>query len=161
VPRRVSATDEPAAPTGLWKRQVHRCAASVARFHGIVAASPAGPARDWLAGIGRQLDVDLEAVRRLAALAQSIEPRARIRARQPAAKRVAARLATAVDGFRAVENRAADIAVQLALDPSYDSVRAQLDVLEQQVPHLARAQPAEDPPPQRRAPRRRRRGSDR
>ncbi len=151
--------DGSAPLSGIWKRHLQQCVTSVTRFHAIVAATPPGPARDWLAAMGGQLDADLDAVRRLAALAQSIEPGARLRARQPAAKRVAVRLESAVEGFRTVETRTADIAVQLALDPSYDSVRAQLDVLEQQLPHLARAELASAPEPEPRERRWRRRPS--
>jgi hypothetical protein len=151
--RRRSGGDGQPVVSGLWRRQVHSCSQAVTRFHGIVAATPEGPAREWLAGIGNQLDQDLDAVRRLAVLGTTIEPGAWLRARQPPARRVAERLAQAVEAFRAVESRAADIAVQLALDPSYDHVRGQLDILEQQVPYLARALPPEPDPP---APRKRR-----
>lgn len=126
----------PPALSRYWKRRVAGCAATVARFHRITAALPAGPARNWLAEIGKRLDAELDAVARLATVGDSIEP-ARRRIREQPAKRIAARLDTAAAGFAAAVTQAAEIAEQVAVDPAHSDVNAHLEVLSRQASQLA------------------------
>ena len=77
-----------------WNGYVGHCAGSVARFRRITYALPAGPARTWLGEIAQRLDVELDAVRRLAIVGDSIEP-AWFRVREEPAKRIAQRLEAA------------------------------------------------------------------
>jgi hypothetical protein len=135
-----------------WNGYVGDCAATVARFHRITAALPAGPARTWLAEIGKRLDSELDAVRRLAVVGDSIEP-ARFRVREEPAKRLAQRLAAARTAFGAAVSQAAEIAEQVAVDPAHSDVQAHLELLSRQASQLALA--PEQPEPEPEEPRRR------
>ncbi len=133
------------------------CAASVGRFRRITTALPAGPARTWLDEIAARLDAELDAVRRLATVGDSIEP-ARFRVREEPAKRISQRLAAARNAFSEAVSQAAEVAEQVALDPAHHDVRAHLEELSRQASQLALA--SEPPPPEPEPPRRwwRRRG---
>jgi alkylhydroperoxidase family enzyme len=122
----------------------------VERFHRITTALPSGPARAWLAEIGTRLDAELDAVARLATVGDSIEP-ARYRLREQPARRIAARLDTAGDGFTDAVTQAAEIAEQVAVDPAHSDVNAHLEVLSKQASQLALApeEPAAEPGPRR------------
>ena len=149
-----SAPEPPPAPLSrYWNGRVKECASGVARFHRITEALPTGQVRTWLGEIGTRLDAELEAVRRLATVGDSIEP-ARFRLSQGPAKRIAQRLDTAQQAFSDAVAQAAEIAEQVALDPTHNDVRVHLEVLGKQATQLAIAAP-EDPEPE--VPRRRRR----
>lgn len=153
MPRLRPAADPPPAPLSrYWNGYVQACASMVARFHRITGALPAGQAQTWLGEIGTRLDAELEAVRRLATVGDSIEP-ARFRVRQGPARRIADRLDSARTAFTDAVNQAAEIAEQVALDPTHNDVRAHLEVLGRQATQLAIASPIEEPEPE--SPRRR------
>lgn len=149
--------EPPPALSRYWNGYVSGCASSVARFHRITRALPPGPARTWLAEIGRRLDAELDAVRRLATVGDSIEP-SWFRVREEPAKRIAHRLDAARTAFDAAVSEAAEIAEQVAIDPAHSDVQAHLEVLSRQASQLALAppQPEPEPEPQRRWRRRRR-----
>jgi hypothetical protein len=155
VPRQPDPT---ARVSRFWNGYIGACADSVARFRRITGALPAGPARTWLAEIAQRLDAELEAVRRLAIVGDSIEP-ARFRVREEPAKRIAQRLDAARIAFADAVSQAAEVAEQVALDPAHSDVRANLEVLSRQASQLAMAPPApaepEPEPPKRRRWRRR------
>jgi len=157
VPRRSASTP---ALSRYWNSYVDHCAGSVARFRRITYALPAGPARTWLGEIAQRLDVELDAVRRLAIVGDSIEPRW-FRVREAPAKRIAQRLEAARTAFADAVSQAAEVAEQVALDPAHSDVRANLEVLSRQASQLALtpAPPEPEPEPQRRRRRRRRDGS--
>jgi hypothetical protein len=136
-----------------WRGYVGHCAGSVERFRRITYALPAGPARTWLGEIAHRLDVELDAVRRLATVGDSIEP-AWFRVREAPAKRIAKRLEAARTAFADAVSQAAEVAEQVALDPAHSDVRAHLEVLSRQASQLALAPPPPDPEPE--PPRRRR-----
>lgn len=155
MPRLRAAADPPPAPLSrYWNGYVQQCASMVARFHRITGALPTGQVRTWLGEIGKRLDAELEAVRRLATVGDSIEP-ARFRVRQGPAKRIAGRLDSAKGAFTDAVSQAAEIAEQVALDPTHNDVRAHLEVLGRQATQLAIAAPVDEPEPE--TPRRRRR----
>lgn len=150
---RPAAEPPPAPLSRYWKGYVADCSNSVARFHRITSVIAAGQVRGWLGEIGKRLDDELDAVRRLATVGDSIEP-ARFRITQGPAKRIAGRLDAAKAAFSDAVDRAAEIAEQAVLDPTHNDVRAHLEVLGRQATQLAIAAPAaEEPEPD---PRRRR-----
>lgn len=130
-----------------WNGYVGHCAASVMRFRRITAALPSGPARSWLTEIAQRLDAELEAVRRLATVGDSIEP-AWFWVRIQPAKRIARRLDTACTAFADAVSQAAEVAEQVALDPAHNDVRAHLEVLSRQASQLALAPPPAEPVPE-------------
>jgi hypothetical protein len=156
--RRRSAPPPPSL-SRYWNRYVGHCAGSVARFRRITFALPAGPARTWLGEIAHRLDVELDAVRRLAIVGDSIEP-AWFRVREEPSKRIAQRLEAARTAFADAVSQAAEVAEQVALDPAHSDVRANLEVLSRQASQLALTPPppAPEPEPPRRRRKRRREG---
>lgn len=156
MPRLRAAAEPPPAPLSrYWNGYLRECASTVGRFHRITEALPTGQVRTWLAEIGKRLDAELEAVRRLATVGDSIEP-ARFRIRRGPARRIADRLDAAKAAFTDAVNQAAEIAEQVALDPTHNDVRAHLEVLGRQATQLAIAAPVEEPD-EPHTPRRRRR----
>jgi hypothetical protein len=144
VPRQ---SDPTSSLSRFWSCYVGDCAGSVARFRRIAGALPAGPARTWLAEIAHRLDTELDAVRRLAIVGDSIEP-ARFRVREEPAKRIAQRLDSARTAFADAVSQAAEVAEQVALDPAHNDVRANLEVLSRQASQLALAPPPPEPEPE-------------
>jgi hypothetical protein len=111
-----------------------------------------------LSEIAQRLDAELDAVRRLAIVGDSIEP-AWFRVCEEPAKRIAQRLDAARTAFADAVSQAAEIAEQVALDPAHSDVRANLEVLSRQASQLAVAPAPAEPepePPRRRLLRRRR-----
>jgi hypothetical protein len=136
VPRTRSKPSPPLSR--YWNGYVGHCAASVTRFHRITDALPPGPARTWLSEIAHRLDSELEAVRRLATVGDSIEP-AWFWLRIQPARRIAKRLDTARSAFADAVSQAAEVAEQVALDPAHNDVRAHLEILSRQASQLALA----------------------
>lgn len=120
---------------GRWARFYEACEQSVATYHQVVATVPDGPARDWLAGIGRTLDDELAEALRLARLGESLEPGDGTVAGETV-YRVLERLRTAKQSFADTTERAAAIALGLRSDSDFVRVRAQLDMLAEQTPQL-------------------------
>ena len=154
MPRlRPSAAEPPPAPLSrYWKSYVADCTEQVERFHRITSVITAMQVRTWLTEIGKRLDTELEAVQRLAAVGDSIQP-ARFRITEPPARRIANRLDKAKSSLKHSVDQAAEIAEQAVLDPTHDDVRVHLKVLNEQVGRLAIAAPVDDeqaPEPRRR-----------
>lgn len=148
MPRLRPAAEPPPTPLSrYWKSYVAECDDQVRRFHRITSVITAAQVRTWLGEIGKRLDTELEAVRRLATVGDSIEP-ARFRITQPPAKRIAGRLDAARASFKDAVDRAAEIAEQAVLDPTHNDVRAHLEVLGRQATQLAIAAPADEEPDQ-------------
>ncbi|MFC4002864.1 hypothetical protein ACFS2C_22665 [Prauserella oleivorans] len=135
---REAATPAPHAgrlrSSGRWARSFDRCARSVTSFHAIVAALPAGPGRDWLTGIGTSLDEELREALRLAELGESLAPDGGYLT--GTALRIADLLDKAEQAFRDTTDRAGAIALDLRQESDFERVRAQLDMLAAQTPHL-------------------------
>ncbi|WP_349301722.1 hypothetical protein [Pseudonocardia nematodicida] len=127
-------------PDGLrhgsrWARAYSGSVGSVTAFHGIVRTVPDGPAREWLQEIGKRLDTELAEALRLARLGETVEAGA---PGGDAARDVGARLEVARTAFHDTTEHAASIALDLRADSGFDDVRAQLDQLAAQAPHLRR-----------------------
>jgi hypothetical protein len=120
--------------SGRWARSYETCAREVTAYHEIVATLPDGAGRDWLAGIGETLDDELSESLRLARLGESLEPDGG--ELDGTALRVLDRLRTAEKSFAETTERAAAIALELRDESDFVRVRAQLDMLAEQTPHL-------------------------
>ncbi|OLT21948.1 hypothetical protein BJF78_33595 [Pseudonocardia sp. CNS-139] len=129
------------------------------RFHRITRAPRPGRPATWLTEIAHRLDTEMEAVRRLATVGDSIEP-AWFWLRVGPARRIAKRLDNARAAFAEAVAQAAEVAEQVALDPAHNDVRAHLEILSRQASQLALTPaPAEpEPEPERRFWQRRRTG---
>lgn len=126
---RIAATG--LTPNSRWARSYQTCAASVAAFHKVVESLPPGAGHDWFTTIGATLDGELAEALRLARLGESLGA-----AGGPAAQPVADLLGTAEKSFAETTGRAAAIALDLRDDSDFVQVRAQLDMLAEQAPHL-------------------------
>jgi hypothetical protein len=100
-----------------------------------VATLSAGPGRDWLADIGTTLDAELAEALRLARLGESLEPD-ELTGPGETVYQVLDRLRAAKQSFAETTERAAEIALDLRKHSDFVHVRAQLDVLAEQVPQL-------------------------
>lgn len=122
-------------PHGRWARFYEACHRSVSRYHDLVETVAPGPGRDWLARIGETLDAELAEALRLAKLGQSLEPD-ELTGPGETVYQVLLRLRAAKESFAETTERAAAIALDLRRDSDFVHVRAQLDVLAEQVPQL-------------------------
>ncbi len=136
--RRAARAAEPRLPShglsGRWARSYETCARSVTAYHEIVATLSDGAGRDWLAGIGTTLDEELAESLRLARLGESLDPGDG--ELDGTARRVLDRLREAERSFAETTERAAAIALELRDESDFVRVRAQLDMLAEQTPHL-------------------------
>ncbi len=136
--RRAARAAEPKLPShglsGRWARSYETCARSVTAYHEIVATLSEGAGRDWLAGIGKTLDEELAESLRLARLGESLDPGDG--ELDGTARRVLDRLREAEKSFAETTERAASIALELRDESDFVRVRAQLDMLAEQTPHL-------------------------
>ena len=145
--RRAARAAEPRVPehglraSGRWARAYESCAQSVAAYHEIVATLPDGAGRDWLAEIGETLDDELSESLRLARLGESLDPEDDGEL-DGTARQVLDRLRAAERSFAETTDRAGAIALELRDESDFVRVRAQLDMLAEQTPHLR----ASDPP---------------
>jgi hypothetical protein len=123
---------------GRWARSYKECARSVTAFHTIVATVSPGAGREWLAGIGETLDVELAEALRLAQIGESLDPAGHLAG---TALDVRDRLAAAERSFAETTERAAAIALDLRDGSDFTKVQAQLDMLAEQAPQLRAADP--------------------
>ncbi|WP_367134665.1 hypothetical protein [Saccharothrix sp. HUAS TT1] len=118
----------PPAPNDRWSAMVARCELAVRRVGAAVATVPASPAREWLERIAAQFAGELSDVRRIADLGRALGADQK----HP----VTERLSAAVRDFTAFEDEVGRVALQTLNHRSLDAVRAHLELLEQQLPHL-------------------------
>ncbi len=118
----------PPVATDRWAALVARAELSVGRVHSVVATVPPSSARDWMERIAAQFDGELVNLRRIADLGRALEAERE----HP----VTQRLHTAVADFTAFEDEVGRIALKMVDRTSLDSVRVDLEVLEQQLPQL-------------------------
>ncbi|MFE9744737.1 hypothetical protein ACFYOT_07525 [Saccharothrix saharensis] len=111
-----------------WSAMVGRCELAVRRVHAAVAAVPPSPAREWLERIAGRFAAELPDVRRIADLGRALDADQH----HP----VADRLNAAVRDFTSFEDEVGRAALRLLNQSSLDAVRTDLEVLEQQLPHL-------------------------
>ncbi|GAB2995596.1 hypothetical protein [Saccharothrix stipae] len=121
----------PPSVNDRWSAMVGRCELAVRRVYAAVATVPTSPARDWLERIAAQFAGELGDVRRIADLGRALGADQH----HP----VTERLNVAVRDFTAFEDEVGRVALQLLDQTSLDAVRAHLEVLEQQLPHLGTA----------------------
>ncbi|QWF84651.1 hypothetical protein [Amycolatopsis sp. CA-230715] len=127
---------------GLWAAHHARCAESVRRFHALVAALAPGPARDWLADLGAKMDTELDEALRLARYGEALAPGGDGHEESETAQRISARLEEAASAFAATLDRAGGIALDISAASDFEAIRAQLELLEAQAPHLRGGQEA-------------------
>lgn len=114
-----------------WSAMVGRCELAVRRVHAAVATVPPSPAREWLERIAGRFAAELPDVRRIADLGRALDADQR----HP----VTDRLNAAVRDFTSFEDEVGRAALRLLNQSSLDAVRTDLEVLEQQLPHLGNA----------------------
>ncbi|MEV1295468.1 hypothetical protein [Pseudonocardia sp. NPDC049635] len=129
----------PVLPPGLrpgswWAGAYEDCVRAVTAYHAVVRTTPDGPARSWFTDVGRQLDQQLDEALRLAVLGESLD--AGQAPGGPTAVVIADRLEQARAAFGQTTEQAASIALDLRSDTGFAEVRAQLDTLAAQAPHL-------------------------
>ncbi|BBG03376.1 MULTISPECIES: hypothetical protein [Pseudonocardia] len=129
----------PVQPPGLrpgswWAGAYEDCVRAVTAYHAVVRTTPDGPARSWFADVGRKLDWQLDEALRLAVLGESLD--AGQAPGGPTAVTIAARLEEARAAFGQTTEQAASIALDLRSATGFADVRAQLDTLAAQAPHL-------------------------
>lgn len=127
-------TDDGLLAGGRWAQSYERCAASLRSFHTVVTTLPDGPGRNWLTDVGSTLDDELREALRLAKLGDGLAPDGHAIAGTP--RRIADLLTSAERSFAQTADRAAAIALDLRKDTGFEAVRAQLDTLAAQTPHL-------------------------
>jgi hypothetical protein len=128
IPRLPPPPPPPPPANDRWSAMVGRCELAVHRVHAAVATVPASPARAWLERIAGQFAAELSDVRRIADLGRALGA--------DQSHPVTDRLNTAVRDFTSFEDEVGRVALQLLNQASLDAVRAHLEVLEQQLPHL-------------------------
>lgn len=111
-----------------WSAMVGRCELAVRRVHAAVATVPASPAREWLERIAGRFAAELPDVRRIAELGRALDADQH----HP----VTERLNAAVHDFTSFEDEVGRAALRLLNQSSLDAVRTDLEILEQQLPHL-------------------------
>ncbi|GAA1384852.1 hypothetical protein GCM10009613_16330 [Pseudonocardia kongjuensis] len=129
----------PVLPPGLragswWAGAYEDCVRAVTAYHAVVRTTPDGPARSWLVDVGRRLDWQLDEALRLAVLGESLD--SGHAPGGPTAVTIAERLDEARTAFGQTTEQAASIALDLRSDTGFAEVRAQLDTLAAQAPHL-------------------------
>ncbi|MCT2584108.1 hypothetical protein [Actinophytocola gossypii] len=123
--------------SGWWAGAYERCAKSVTAFHAVVGTLRHGAGQDWFTGIGDTLDLELAEALRLARLGEGLAPDVSNGARLTGAALEAADLLRAAErSFAETTERAASIALDLRDETDFVRVRAQLEMLAAQAPHL-------------------------
>lgn len=116
-----------------WSRLLIACVEPVRRCDLALAELPPSPARDWLTQIVATMRDELPTARNLAETGRRLHP-----PRQPGLTEhpLYLRLRTAADEFAATERRIGELIAQLVAQPDLKQVDNQLQLLEQQLPHL-------------------------
>ncbi|KAA0023027.1 YrzE family protein [Antrihabitans cavernicola] len=122
-----------------WALLQQRCETAVQRFHSVSADTDDPSVKSWLADVGERLDDELVESRKLTSLGRRLDPTAG--AHGPNDRQVQPlwdRVVEASNGFDNAAAQAVAIRVSLADDdgPDLTEVKAQLDVLSQQLPQL-------------------------
>jgi hypothetical protein len=123
-------------PGSQWATAYESCARSVTAFHAVAATLSDGAGREWFEAIGGTLDGELAEALRLARLGASLTPGSPDGDPVGTARTVADMLGAAEKAFAETTERAAAIALTMRDEPDFEQVRAQLDMLAEQAPHL-------------------------
>lgn len=118
-----------------WSRVLDRCRKAVARYHDVVDATAEGPTRDWLASVADELDEELVEAVRLARFGQANAPDGDHRS-NATAREIMDRLTEAERSFDETVKRATKIALTTTADTEFEQIRAQLEILRSEAPHL-------------------------
>lgn len=135
-------------PTELWGLRdetfagyYQRCWRSTLQIRDLTDTLAGGPAQDWMRDILADLERELHEVLRLARYGSILA--GGHSSDEPTLQRISDMLIEAEEAFVASARRASSIAVDLAAGYDLTGIRAQLDVLAKQAPHL-RDLPASD-----------------
>ncbi len=129
------APPPPPAPrvNDAWSRLLAGCEDPVRRSAAAVRDLPPSPARDWVWHIVAGMEAELPTARHLAETGRRLHP-----PRQPRLTEhpLWLRLREAGEAFAASERRVGEVVAQLVAQPDLNRVDDQLQLLEQQLPHL-------------------------
>lgn len=142
-PLATSPEDTEGLDGGTYAAYYRRCWESVSRFRDIANTVPAGPAQDWLLQLAADLELELREALRLARYGSILAPVSRGRT-DTTLRRITDRLTEAERAFAGTVRRASDIAINLTEEHDFVAIRAQLDVLSKEAPHL-RSKPSVEP----------------
>ncbi|MCK2236770.1 MULTISPECIES: hypothetical protein [unclassified Crossiella] len=116
-----------------WSRLLEACEQPVQRCDQALAAVPPSPAKDWLGQIVATMRAELPTARGLAETGRRLHPDRQPRLNEHPLYR---RLYAATQEFAATERRIGEVITQLVAQPDLKRVDNQLQLLEQQLPHL-------------------------
>ncbi|WHT19007.1 hypothetical protein N8J89_38930 [Crossiella sp. CA-258035] len=119
-----------------WSRLLADCEGPVWRCDQALAQVPPSPARDWLGQIVATMRAELPTARSLAETGRRLHPPRQPRLTEHPLYR---RLVAAAAEFSATERRIGELITQLMAQPDLKRVDSQLQLLEQQLPHLRQA----------------------
>ncbi|MCO1576329.1 hypothetical protein M8C13_11250 [Crossiella sp. SN42] len=119
-----------------WSRLLADCEGPVWRCDQALAQVPPSPARDWLSQIVATMRAELPTARSLAETGRRLHPPRQPRLTEHPLYR---RLVAAAAEFSATERRIGELITQLMAQPDLKRVDSQLQLLEQQLPHLRQA----------------------
>lgn len=120
---------------GPWLRTFQKCQNSVTKFHAIALTVADGPAKEWLLRLSTGLFDKLAEASELANQGQAIAP-TRKQIKGPTAKRLMGQLTGLERSFAEMANRAETIANEIRPDGDFETMRAHLELLEQEAPWL-------------------------
>lgn len=118
-----------------WSRVLETCEDAVRRYHQVVDATVDGPVRDWLANVADDLEEELDEAVRLARLGHATAPDGDTEASETT-QLIMARLTEAEQSFMETVNRATKIALSATADTEFEQIRAHLELLRAEAPHL-------------------------
>lgn len=118
-----------------WLRVLETCEDSVRRYHEVVDATVDGPVRNWLATVAEDLDEELDEAARLARLGNASAPDGDIQATETT-QLIMARLTEAEQSFTETVSRATKIALTATAETEFEQIRAHLELLRAEAPHL-------------------------
>ncbi|GAA2782661.1 hypothetical protein [Crossiella cryophila] len=116
-----------------WSRLLDACEQPVQRCDQALAAVPPSPAKDWLGQIVATMRAELPTARGLAETGRRLQLDRQSRLNEHPLYR---RLFAATQEFAATERRIGEVITQLVAQPDLKRVDSQLQLLEQQLPHL-------------------------
>lgn len=125
-------------PDDAWQRLFGRCEKAVRAAGEAVAIAPAAPATDWLSQLHRRMEQELRNADTLTRLARTAFPDERLTFSAAArAHPLHEQLTAAAADFESSKQTIVDIVTRLVHRPDLDGVRAELTMLEDQLPVLA------------------------
>ena len=125
-------------PDDVWERLLAQCEQSVRAAGEAVELAPASAATNWLTALHRRMEQELAGAETLARLARTAFPDERVTLSTAArAHPLHERLRRAVADFHTSKQGIVDVVARLVREPRLDDVRAELAMLESQLPVLS------------------------